>query len=355
MKELLGTAALTAAFALVWACACSKDNKPAGGGAVAARSFEPPPDTVVGIWGGGKKITLAEVDQKIANQLQDMEQKKYELRLQAIESMAVDAVLEEEAKKKGITKEQYFQAEVDSKVPAPSEEEMRKFFDQVAPQLPPGASFEELKDRIARSLTGPKREALAKQLFEQLKATAAVEVKLEPPPKPRKQVEAKGPSRGPENAKVTIVEFSDFECPFCSRAHDTVEEVMQAYAGKVRLFFRHYPLPFHKKAGKAAEAASCAHEQGRFWEYHDLLFKNQQKLEVPDLKEHAKSLGLDQARFEQCLDSGKNLQTIQEDMQAGQKVGVDGTPAFFINGVMLSGAQPLEEFKKVIDQELAAH
>ena len=116
--------------------------------------------------------------------------------------------------------------------------------------------------------------------------------------------------------------------------------------------FRHFPLEFHKKAPKAAEAALCANEQGKFWEFHDQLFKNQQKLEVDELKEHAKALGLDAAKFDECLDSGKIAAQVKEDTAAGKKVGVTGTPAFFINGVMLSGAQPIEEFKGVIDAEL---
>ena len=146
-----------------------------------------------------------------------------------------------------------------------------------------------------------------------------------------------------------------FQCPFCSKARDTVEEVMQAYAGKVRLVFRHYPLPFHQNAPKAAEASMCANEQGKFWELHDLMFKSQDKLEVAQLKEHAAAVGLDAAKFGKCLDSGKMAKAVQEDMAAGTKVGVTGTPAFFVNGVMLSGAQPLDEFKKVIDSELGTN
>jgi protein-disulfide isomerase len=189
-------------------------------------------------------------------------------------------------------------------------------------------------------------------VFEQLRKENQVAIKLS---EPRKQVEAKGPARGPDNARVTMVEFSDFQCPFCSRAHDTVEQVMQAYAGKVRLVFRHFPLDIHKNAAKAAEAALCANEQGKFWEYHDMLFKNQQTLEVTQLKDHANAVGLDQAKFASCLDSSKFSKAVQEDMAAGQQVGVSGTPAFFINGVMLSGAMPFDEFKRVIDQELGTN
>ena len=189
-------------------------------------------------------------------------------------------------------------------------------------------------------------------MFDQLKKDNQVSIKLS---EPRQVVEAKGPARGPPSAPVTLVEFSDFQCPFCGKAHDTVEQVMQTYAGKVKLVFRHFPLDFHKNAEKAAEASMCANEQGKFWEYHDVLFKNQQTLEVPQLKDHAKDVGLDTASFSACLDSGKYKKAIDEDMAAGQRVGVTGTPAFFVNGVMINGAQPFDEFKKVIDQELGVN
>jgi protein-disulfide isomerase len=150
------------------------------------------------------------------------------------------------------------------------------------------------------------------------------------------------------------VEFSDFECPYCGSAHDTVEQVMNSYAGKVRLVYRQFPLSFHPHAAKAAEASLCAADQGKFWEYHDVLFKNQKKLEPTELKAHASEVGLDGQKFGQCLDSGDKKKAVDADQQAGLAAGVGGTPAFFINGIFLNGAQPIDEFKKVIDAELAS-
>ena len=173
-------------------------------------------------------------------------------------------------------------------------------------------------------------------------------------PQPRIAVAAEGPTRGPKDARVTIVEFSDFECPYCGSAHDTVEQVMTTYAGKVRLVYRQFPLSFHPHAAKAAEASLCAADQGKFWEYHDVLFKNQKKLEATDLKAHASEVGLHAQKFGQCLDSGDKKKAVDADQQAGLAAGVGGTPAFFINGIFLNGAQPIDEFKKVIDGELAS-
>jgi protein-disulfide isomerase len=173
------------------------------------------------------------------------------------------------------------------------------------------------------------------------------------PPRLRKSVEAIGPSRGSAQAAVTIVEFADFQCPYCSRAAATIEKVLAAYDGKVRLVFRHFPLSFHDKAPKAAEAGACADEQGKFWEMHDALFGSQE-LEPDALKAQARRLGLDAAKFEECLDSGRMAALVKRDLVAGQKAGVTGTPAFFINGRVLSGAQPEDAFHRVIDQELEA-
>ena len=129
---------------------------------------------------------------------------------------------------------------------------------------------------------------------------------------------------------------------------------MQQYAGKVKLVFRQFPLPIHQQAEKAAEASLCAADQGKFWELHDMMFKNQKKLDVSDIKTYAASAGLDGTKFSQCLDSGEKKKQVDSDIEAGQAAGVNGTPAFFINGVFLNGALPIEEFKKVIDPELAS-
>lgn len=171
---------------------------------------------------------------------------------------------------------------------------------------------------------------------------------------PRVQVSAAdAPSKGPANAPVTIIEFSDFQCPFCSRGKATMDQVVSTYGDKVRLVFRNFPLSFHQNAEKAAEAAQCANEQGKFWEYHDILFANQGALAVENLKQYAVDLKLDTAKFNSCLDSGKYAAKIQTDISDGQAAGVRGTPAFYINGRSISGAQPFENFQKVIEEELA--
>ncbi len=164
------------------------------------------------------------------------------------------------------------------------------------------------------------------------------------------------PVLGDENAPVTIVEFSDFQCSFCKRAFDqSVTALKREYidTGQVKLVYRDYPLPFHSEAAPAAEAAECAHDQGKFWEYHDALFKNQQSLGSDLYTELAEELGLDVNEFKSCMESGKHKEEVQSDMSYGSQVGVSGTPTFFINGIKLVGAQPFQAFQQIIEAELA--
>src|SRR6185312_16054053 len=168
----------------------------------------------------------------------------------------------------------------------------------------------------------------------------------------RIRVPLEGPMRGPADAKVTIVEFSDFQCPFCSRVVPTVEKIMKDYPKDVRLFFRHNPLPFHQNAPLAAEAAVAAQAQGKFWEMHDKMFANQQALDRAGLEKDAQEIGLDMGKFKAALDSHSGKAKVDADLAAGKQIGVQGTPNFYIDGRNIQGAQPYEEFKKVIDDEI---
>ncbi len=162
----------------------------------------------------------------------------------------------------------------------------------------------------------------------------------------------KSPIKGQKNAPVTIVAFEDFQCPFCARVQPTLKQLLTDYKGKVRVVFKHNPLSFHKDAALAAEASMAAGEQGKFWQYHDLLFKNQKALKRPDLESYAKQLGLNMKRFNAALDNGKFKKHIADDQALANKTGARGTPNFFINGIKFVGAKPLADFKKVIDDEL---
>ena len=156
--------------------------------------------------------------------------------------------------------------------------------------------------------------------------------------------------RGDFNAPITLVEFSDFECPFCERHYPTMKQILSNYQGKVRLVYKHYPLSFHPNAQKAAESSECADEQGKFWEYHDKIFANQPNgLSADKFKQWAVELKLNAKKFNDCLDVGKYAAKVQADFQEGSQKGVNGTPATFVNGQLVSGAVPYESFKQIID------
>ena len=214
-----------------------------------------------------------------------------------------------------------------------------------------GRPLSEVAAQIREFLERQARVRVREEFFAVLEARFAVEYLLEPL---RFEVAADGfAARGEPDAAVTIVEFSDFECPFCVRVQPTLERVMEQYAGRVRLVYRHFPLTsIHPHAWKAAEASLCAGEQDRFWEFHDLLFAEQHAMSVPDLKEKARRIGLGGAEFDACLDSGRHSEAVRRDLLAGTAAGVSGTPAFFVNGRFLSGAVPYDQFAALIDDEL---
>ncbi|HTS81551.1 MAG TPA: thioredoxin domain-containing protein [Myxococcaceae bacterium] len=346
--NVLRSFAPAALAAFVLACACTKQASTA-----TAASGGVAPDKVVATYNGGK-ITAGELEKEARPQIAELENKMFQTRKQVLEQMAMERIVKAEAAKASLSEQDYIRKRVDeAPVQPPTEAQERQFYDRLKSggQIPPDATFESLKERIGQALVNQQRQGQMQKVIAELQKQANLKIDL---PQPRVQVAAEGPARGPKDAPVTIVEFSDFECPYCGAAHDTVEQVMNTYAGKVRLVYRQFPLSFHPHAAKAAEASLCAADQGKFWEYHDVLFKDQKKLEPTDLKAHASEVGMDAQKFGQCLDSGEKKKAVDADQAAGLQAGVGGTPAFFINGIFLNGAQPLDEFKKVIDGELAS-
>lgn len=298
---------------------------------------------------GDRQITEAELNKQIAGQIAMMQNKFYDMKKKAIEGIADDYLAEQEAKKLNISKEAYIKQEIDDKAPPPSEAEVKKFYDDRKAQI--HRPYDEIKDQIASFL---RKQALTKrrqEVFSKLESQAGLKILLQPP---RLHVAADGSAvTGPKDAPVTIVEFSDFQCPFCRRAEDSLTAVRKEYGNKLRTVYRDYPLPIHDHALKAAQAARCAEEQGKFWPYHDALFADQTKLDDAGLKATAAKLKLKTKQFDSCLDSGKYADAVKKDSDYGSSLGVHGTPAFFINGRFLDGAQPPQAFEEVINDELA--
>jgi protein-disulfide isomerase len=306
---------------------------------------------------GNVSITLADVDQKAmqtpANEFGTtrLVLAIYEARRNAIEELTAGKLIDMEAKARGVETAALIDKEITSKIQSVADADVSAWYDANKSRVQ-GASLDQVRAPIRNLLTQQRTAVVYQAFVEQLKLKTPVRMMLEPPR--QKVATADSPAQGPAGAPIELVEFSDFQCPFCLRANPTLKQVLGTYGDKIRFVYRNYPLPSHPNARPAAEAAQCANEQGKFWAYHDRLFADQTKLSDADLKTSAVELGMDAAKFNACFDSHKYKTRVDTDLQAGNEAGVNGTPAFFINGRMLSGAQPYEEFKRLIDEELAA-
>ena len=229
-----------------------------------------------------------------------------------------------------------------------SDEQVRAFYDSQKAQIP--QSFEQISPKIKEYLQSQAVEKAKRTYLDSLRAKYRATVAVEPL---REAVGVSGPERGPASARVTIVEFSDFECPYCGRFTPVLKQVLAAYPTQVRLVYRYMPISsIHPDAQKAAEAAVCANDQAKFWEMHDTLFSEQSTLDVASLKEKAKRLGLDSDKFDSCLDSGQAAALVKSDLSEAQRLGLEATPASFVNGRFVDGAVTFDQMTALINDEL---
>jgi protein-disulfide isomerase len=298
---------------------------------------------------GGTRITLEEVDKRAAGTLARIEFERYEARRQALEDMVGERLLDEAARGRGMSRDALLKAEIDDKVSVPTDQDVKAAFDKHRAQLG-GMTLEQLSDRIRRSLHEQAKAERAASFHLALKKETPVKILLEEP-RAEVAVPAGAPSRGPADAKVTIVEFLDYQCPYCHRAQETVDAVLKQYEGKVRFVHRDYVLG-KPRSLPAARAARCAGEQGKFWEYHRGLLVQSGDMSDADLASRARSLGLDPAQFTACTATDRFDADIRGATEAGSELGVSGTPTFFINGRRLVGARPVQDFQEIIEAEL---
>jgi protein-disulfide isomerase len=332
--------------------ACSESSSAAGQAPAAPAAN---PDQVVAEV-AGRKVTLQEVDAKWeefdAAERARVTQLVYQNRRNMLDQVVGEILIENAAKAAGATVEAYLAQDAAKRVTPVTEPEVAQFFEANRDRTQ-GRTIEQLAPQIREFLASQRRQQARAQLVEELKAKGAgVKVMLDPP-RYTVATAAIDPVRGAASAPVTIIEFSDYQCPFCARVNPTLEQVRKTYGDKVKIIFKDFPLPNHPQAPKAAEAGHCAGEQGKYWEMHDQMFANQRALNVPELKQYATALGLDAAKFNQCLDSGKHAGLVASGTAQGEKMGVNSTPTLYVNGRPLIGAQPFEAFKQIIDEELS--
>ena len=338
-QKLIKASLLTLLCCLALATVCSAQAKPQTG-------TEEPIARVV-----GQPIFEQDLMPVAGPNLLELRNQEYKLKSDALDKLIRKKLIELEAKKKGLTTEELFKQEVDSKISEPSDEEAKGYYLAVKNQTT--VPFDDAKSQIKQLLRTAEIQQAREKYGDSLRDKAEVSIFLQPPSVQLSYDPAR--VKGNADAPVTIVEFADFQCPFCSKVQPTLKDVLAKYKGQVKLAYQDFPLaPIHAHAAMAAEASRCALAQGKFWEYHDALFADQSKLDKADLVKTAAALGMDQKAFESCLKSGKYKAAVQQDVEAGSQAGVSATPTFFINGTFLNGAQPKEEFEKAIDSALAA-
>jgi protein-disulfide isomerase len=300
----------------------------------------------------GIAITQKDLDRSAGKALSNAREQLYKLERQKLEEHIGATLLTQEAKHRNVSVSTLLEQEVNGKVPPVTEEEIQQFYDSNKNRLP--VELAKVHDQIRDYLREQKIEKQKNEFFKMLRAKSKVTTYLTPPPVYRAEVNFTGaPMRGSEKASVTMIKFEDFQCPYCKTAQSTFKELLKKYDGKLRLVHKDLPLEaLHPQARQAAEAARCAGEQGKFWEYHDKLYANSPKAGVEELKNYAKEVGLNSGSFEQCFTSGKYKALVQKDLSEGAQLGITGTPTFFINGREFSGAQPVEAFAAIIDEEL---
>ncbi len=300
----------------------------------------------------GKSVRASEVFGTVKTRLYDLEEELFRTKEQAINDFVEKTLLDAETKKRSMTLDQLLEKETGGTAQVDvDDKEIETFLTAKGLSLKdPRIRKEDVRDYLKYRKKFDKRQTYVAKL----KAGSSVKVFVKEPESPKLEVTTEGyPTWGNAKAPVTIVEFSDFQCPFCSRAIPTIDRIKAEYGpDKVRIVFRDMPLPSHNRAMPAALAAHCADEQGKFWEYHNTLFSNQQKLEDADLKGYAKNLKLDENKFKECFDSKKHQATIDKSSREAGSKGIQATPSFVINGTLLQGAQPFERFKARIDRAI---
>ncbi|HEX8843253.1 MAG TPA: thioredoxin domain-containing protein [Pyrinomonadaceae bacterium] len=309
------------------------------------------PPTAVLATVDGRPITSGDFEERLKPFVYKLRREVFEAEARAIDFKINQMLLEGEAKKRNMTPENVYKAEVTDKVRQPTDAEVTKFYEDNKTRIK--GDLNSLRADIADVLRNQQLSRLESEFANRLRAGASVQVFLKEPQPPVQVISADDdPSRGEASAPVTVVVFTDFQCPSCAAMHPVIDETLKSYGNQVRLVIRDFPLVIHEQARKAAEAAAAASAQGKFFEYIAVLFKNQSALDTASLKKYASDLGLDRTRFDAALDNGQYAAEVSKDVSDGEAYGVDGTPAIFINGIRLRNLTA-EGLRAAIDGALA--
>ena len=323
-----------------------------------ASAETPAAGSPIATWDGGQ-LTLGELEATVQKKLDAMESEhllnRYNVLSQAMEKAVDDALLESEASKQGLPDPRaLLQREIEEKATVPTPDEVAAFYEEVKPQLQ-GAPLDQVEGLLVRELMQRRMAEGYETYVAGLRKAAGVKGRVPYPDLKRVEVPLlpDDPVLGSPDAPVTIVQFAEYQCYYCNKVQPTLEALVADYDGKVKLVFKDFPLENHARAFPASVAARCAGEQDKYWEMNKVLLGNQRHLEDADLVRYATDLGLDTAAFDTCMASGRHDVAVRAAFEEGQRAGVEATPTFYVNGLLVSGAQPYDLFKQVIDQELA--
>jgi len=294
---------------------------------------------------GGVKVTLSELEQEESAKLLAAHYQYYQAQSKALEDLIDKKLLEQKAKSENLTVDRLIDRDVKSKITDPTEDQMKVYYEGLETDPP----YETVRDKILEKIRQLRTDKVRAAYVKELRAQTSVTIALAPPKAKVEVGEAQ--VLGPKSAKVVLVEFADYECPYCQRVAPDVKKLKDEYGDRIAFTYKDFPLPNHSRAEKAAEAARCASKQNKFWEFHDELFHSKE-LDVDQLKAQARALQLDSARFDKCLDSGEQATAVAKDKKEGLRLGISGTPSFFINGHYLSGALDYAGLREVIEQQL---
>lgn len=330
-----------------------------GPAVVATAACDSTPAGTLATWRTGS-ATWEDVEMRVAGEVRaaqtEHELHLWELRSKALDDIVVQSILEDEAKQRGFDGVgAYLIAEVDVKVDAPKEKEVLELYAAAAGQLG-GASYDDVAPMLRDELVRRARMERYGEVVARLRQRADLRGGVPYPNLPRVAVpvDPSDPVTGADDALVTIVEFAEYQCPYCGRVKPTIDRLLVEYRGKVRVVFKDFPLEGHPRAMPAAIAAHCAGEQGKYWQMNGAMLHAQGELEDLDLVRHAERAGVEMDAWQGCLNSGQAELGIRADAALGRSLGVSATPTFFVNGVLVSGAQPYERFAALVERELRA-
>jgi len=296
---------------------------------------------------GGVSLTRADLQQAEASQLLQARYQYYQAESKALDDLIDKKLLEQKAKSENLTVDQLLERDIKSQVKDPTEDQMKVYYEGLETEQPYEAVRGKILDKIRQVRTERARAAYLKALRAQAEVRVAISG-------PTADVNVENANWiGPKGAPVLLVEFADYECPYCQRVAPDITKLLDQFGDKIAFAYKDFPLPMHQHAEKAAEATRCAGKQGKFWQFHDDLFRSKE-LDVEQLKTQARSLGLDVTAFNQCLDSGEEAATVAQDRAEGLKLGLTGTPSFFVNGHYFSGALDYAALRLIVDQQLSA-